>query len=194
MYASKYYDPVKAHEYYINYTKKGILKGRGKGGIKDDEAQRKRKSTASLTDEGKDIATIVKAQINEEYKAALKKIPTKNKAARAALKAEYQERYLQELDKIKADGKYNKPPKVKKAKTTGSRSSSSAAKKSAQEAKKKAAKKKKARKRQKAVKQLKREISDLGYMIANAQISSQDKRMAQGTISELIKKLKALRG
>ena len=27
----KYYDPVKAHEYYENYTKKGRLKGRGSG-------------------------------------------------------------------------------------------------------------------------------------------------------------------
>lgn len=33
---AKYYDPVKAHEYYENYTKKGLLKGRGNGTTKNE--------------------------------------------------------------------------------------------------------------------------------------------------------------
>ena len=53
-YASEYYDPVKAHEYYEKHKK---LKGRTK--------------KATLTDEGKEIASTVKANINEERDQAL---------------------------------------------------------------------------------------------------------------------------
>lgn len=50
-YASPYYDPVKAHEYYMEHRK---LVGR--------------KSTAGLNDEGKEIAAYIKKNINEERK------------------------------------------------------------------------------------------------------------------------------
>ena len=50
-YASPYYDPVKAHEYYEEHKK---LKGR--------------KSTAGLNDKGKEAARYVKEQINTEKK------------------------------------------------------------------------------------------------------------------------------
>ncbi len=53
-YASPYYDPVKAHEYYM---KNRELKGR--------------KSTAGLTDKGKEAASYVKDRINEERKAKI---------------------------------------------------------------------------------------------------------------------------
>lgn len=50
-YASPYYDPVKAHEYYMEHRQ---LKGRT--------------STAGLNDEGKKVASYVKNQITEERK------------------------------------------------------------------------------------------------------------------------------
>ena len=59
-YASPYYDPVKAHEYYEEHKK---LKGRT--------------SRASLNEEGKKVADYVKSQVNEE-----KDIKLKTEAAR----------------------------------------------------------------------------------------------------------------
>lgn len=54
-YASKYYDPVKAHEYYEEHKQ---LKGRNK---------------VTLTDEGRAIAKSVKENMNKEKKETLKK-------------------------------------------------------------------------------------------------------------------------
>ncbi len=149
-YASKYYDPVKAHEYYENYRKKGIKKGRGSS---------KRDSIASLSDEGKSIAKSVKDSINAEKKQAIATLKTEMqerikaikerikaikglasddiltggdsteslkaeienlraemKQKREQINADYKERYLQELDKLKADGSYKKPTKSRKRK------------------------------------------------------------------------------
>ena len=54
-YASKYYDPVKAHEYYEEHKQ---LKGRSK---------------VTLTDEGRAIAKSVKENMNKEKKETLQK-------------------------------------------------------------------------------------------------------------------------
>ncbi|MBO7451380.1 MAG: hypothetical protein J6U54_13530 [Clostridiales bacterium] len=54
-YASKYYDPVKAHQYYEEHKQ---LKG-----------NRRSTSTASLNEKGKKAALYVKKQIDEEHKA-----------------------------------------------------------------------------------------------------------------------------
>lgn len=135
-YASKYYDPVKRHEYYMKHRQ---LKGR-----------QSRSSTATLNEEGKIAAKEVKDGIMAERKEAYeavkqemnKKIdklrqrlkampPFKRKKMRkiiqaeikalrieakekkAKLKEEYQEKYLQELDKIKQDGSFAKSSKKK---------------------------------------------------------------------------------
>ena len=104
-YKSKYYDPVKAHEYYEKYRKKGLKKGRG--------------STAGLSEEGKAVAAEVKERLNEELKAALAKLPKRGATEkRKALREAYQEKYYAELEKIKADPDYSKPAK---AKTTSAR-------------------------------------------------------------------------
>ena len=135
-YASKYYDPVKRHEYYMKHRQ---LKGR-----------QSRSSTATLNEEGKIAAKEVKDGIMAERKEAYeavkqemnKKIdklrqrlkampPFKRKKMRkiiqaeikalrieakekkVKLKEEYQEKYLQELDKIKQDGSFAKSSKKK---------------------------------------------------------------------------------
>jgi hypothetical protein len=54
-YASPYYDPVKAHEYYEQHKK---LKGR--------------RSTAGLNEKGREAARYIKEQINAEKKARIK--------------------------------------------------------------------------------------------------------------------------
>lgn len=127
-YASKYYDPVKAHEYYMKHRQ---LKGR-----------QSRSSTASLNEAGKIAAKEVKDGIMAERKAAYEKlkedikkeieavrkamkgkkskgakeklkqkiaaIRERNKAEREKIKEAYQEKYLQELDKIKQDASFAK--------------------------------------------------------------------------------------
>ena len=191
-YASPYYDPVKAHEYYEAHKK---LKGR--------------KTTSNLNEEGRNIASYVKEQINKErdskidahrsqtdsqiesaqserdrkveqhknemnsaieaLRNQLKRMSPAHKRAhrdeiqadinalreenaemraelsaefkqtkvdlnaghkteKANLTAEYEEKYLQELDKLHADPKYKKVAKTKKKsskKSSGKTKSSS---------------------------------------------------------------------
>lgn len=137
-YASQYYDPAKAHEYYER-TKQ--LKGR--------------KSTSGLNEQGKIAAKYVKEKLTEERKkkqeelkqrmnAKIERIREKikaikgNKGNRKAIKEklrkmiadlraeyktqktkikeEYDEKYVQELDKIKQDSGMQKAKKAKKKK------------------------------------------------------------------------------
>ena len=122
-YASKYYDPVKAHEYYEQHKK---LKGR--------------KSTAGLNDKGKASAMQVKAKLDEQKKSAIasykdamnrkidairarykgmstndkkkyhdyifnqiKALREEHKAKKAEIKAQYDDEYVKELNKMKDD-------------------------------------------------------------------------------------------
>lgn len=138
-YSSKYYDPVKRHEYYMKHRK---LKGR-----------QQRQSTASLSEEGKIAAKEVKNGIMAERKEAydaikeemnkkiaelrqklkdmpkfkrdkmkaeiqaeIKALREEAKEKKAKLKEEYQEKYLQELDKIKQDTTLQKVKKSKRKK------------------------------------------------------------------------------
>lgn len=138
-YASKYYDPVKRHEYYMKHRQ---LKGK-----------QERQSTASLNEEGKIAAKEVKEGIMAERKEAyeavkeemnqkinslrkrlknmspekrkrmkskiqaeIKSLREEAKEKKAKLKEEYQEKYLQELDKIKQDGSFAKIKKGRKKK------------------------------------------------------------------------------
>lgn len=178
-YASKYYDPVKAHEYYMRNRE---LKGR--------------KSTAKLNDEGKNAARYVREQLSnerktkvavdkeetnahidslreekaskveahknsmqrkidrlrdtlkdmskeeksrskeriyslidslrddnkkerlrlqEEFKASSSSLRSDHKKERTRLKEEYDEKYIQELDKIRSDSKFQRVSKRKSA-------------------------------------------------------------------------------
>lgn len=138
-YASKYYDPVKRHEYYMKHRK-----------LKDKS---ERASTASLNEEGKIAAKEVKEGIMAERKEAyeaiknevnkkiealrnrlnklppfqrkkqraklqaeIKAIRAEAKERKAKLKEEYQEKYLQELDKMKQDSSFGKYSKKRKKK------------------------------------------------------------------------------
>lgn len=138
-YASKYYDPVKRHEYYMKHRK---LKGR-----------KKRMSTAGLNEDGKIAAAEVKAGINaeqkeyldkqkevmngqikalreqlkgmskeerkarkEEFKQRIKALRDLYKDHKAKVKEFFNEKYAQELDKIKADSSFVKVKKSKKKK------------------------------------------------------------------------------
>ena len=71
-YASPYYDPVKAHEYYEQHKQ---LKG-----------NRRSTSTASLNEKGKKAALYVKSKIDEEHKTELTKHQEDVKAQREEAK------------------------------------------------------------------------------------------------------------
>lgn len=136
-YASKYYDPAKAHEYYEAHKQ-----------------TKSRQSTATLNDEGKAAAKMVKEQLTAEKKSKiqetsdnvksrisdirkqlkekLKNMPKEQKAAlkaeiqekisgirdnlkatKAAYKEHYTNKYIAELDKIKSDSSMVKQTKKK---------------------------------------------------------------------------------
>lgn len=85
-YASPYYDPVKAHEYYEEHKK---LKGRH--------------STADLSDEGKIAASYIRKRLNEERDA---KIETHKNQTNASIKSETDNRNTNVKnvsDKLKSD-------------------------------------------------------------------------------------------
>ncbi len=101
-YKSKYYDPVKAHEYYLKHRQ---LKGR-----------KKKTSTADLSETGKIAAKEVKEQLQAELKAALKKVKKGNTAERKRLRELYNAKYEAELDEIRKDPSMLKAQKQKKEK------------------------------------------------------------------------------
>lgn len=101
-YKSKYYDPVKAHEYYMKHRQ---LKGR-----------KKKTSIADLSEAGKIAAKEVKEQLQAELKAALKKVKRGNTAERKRLRELYAAKYEAELEEIRKDSSMLKAPKQKKEK------------------------------------------------------------------------------
>lgn len=126
-YASKYYDPVKAHEYYEKHKK---LKGR-----------QSRTSTKGLSDEGKMAAKAVKEAVmterkekyqklkellsakikeikesmkgmsKEEIASAVNEARESFKRVKASIKEIYDEKYAQEMDQIKSDPSFAAPKK-----------------------------------------------------------------------------------
>lgn len=101
-YKSKYYNPEKAHEYYMKHRQ---LKGR-----------KKKTSTADLSEAGKIAAKEVKEQLQAELKAALKKVKRGNTAERKRLRELYNAKYEAELEEIRKDASMVKAPKQKKEK------------------------------------------------------------------------------
>ena len=103
-YKSKYYNPAKAHEYYMKHRQ---LKGR-----------KKATSTADLNEAGKIAAKEVKEQLQAELKAALKKVKKGNTAERKRLRELYAKKYEEELENIRKDSSMLKQKKEKAAKTS----------------------------------------------------------------------------
>lgn len=177
-YKSKYYDPVKAHEYYLKHR---TLKGRKKG------------STADLNDTGKVAAEEVKERLQAELKAALKKVKKGNTEARKKLRELYKQKYLDELEEIRKDNTMVKPPKEKKqkkAKAASSKGSKGSSKGSSgsksQKSEKQETKEKPKTEEEKIldiVKQLKEKLSVM---------SDEQKAQAKELIKSLIEKYKKM--
>lgn len=114
------YDAAKAHEYYINYRKKGLKKGRKKGKGKTSTMSLLGTSTSGLNDEGKIQAALIKEKLKKEMNEALKKATTDEEKEK--IRIEYSRKAVQQLAALKSDAKYAKPKAAKK--TTGSSKSS----------------------------------------------------------------------
>lgn len=115
------YDPVKAHEYYINYRKKGLKKGRKKGKGKVKTVSLLGTSTANLNDEGRIQAALIKEKLKKEMNEALKKATTDEEKEK--IRVEYSRKAAKQLAALRSDPKYAKPKTAKK--TTGNSKSSS---------------------------------------------------------------------
>lgn len=125
------YDKDKAHEYYIKYRKKGLLKGRGSGKTEKGKGKKGSKkktslvglSTSGLNDAGRMQAALVKEKITSEMNDALSK--AKTDAEKEQIRQEYQNKALTEIQKLKSDGQYAQAKKEKASKSAGGSSSKS---------------------------------------------------------------------
>lgn len=125
------YDPVKAHEYYVNYRKKGLKKGRKKG-TKTAKAKTVTllgQSVVGLNDAGKVEAAVIKDRIKKEMNAALASATTEEE--KAQIRAEYSRKAQQEISALKGNSQYAKVYKTRaksgSAKEGGSSGSSKGA-------------------------------------------------------------------
>lgn len=83
-YASKYYDPVKAHQYYMEHRQ---LKGR-------------RRTKASLNDKGKEAIDYIKAQLQKERDAKKAEIKSQKERSLEQLK-ERKKQTIEEVNRLK---------------------------------------------------------------------------------------------
>ena len=182
-YASKYYDPVKRHEYYMKHRQ---LKGR---------TRQNRGSTASLNEYGKAAAAEVKERIQAELKAALARLPRRGATEqRKALRAQYQEKYYAELDKIKADPEFGKAKKATggtrassgTSGTRATRGSSGSTRQNQSKSEKKVAEKPKKTKAQIATEAMNKIINLQSSM---ASLSEEQQAQVQSRINALIEKI-----
>lgn len=120
------YDKAKAHEYYLKYRKKGLLKGRKKGTAVKTSTKKKGKSkktakgkqenlvglsTAGLNDAGRMQAALTKDKLKKEMNEKLAK--ETDPAKRDAIRNEYQQKALAATNALKND------PTMAKAKASG---------------------------------------------------------------------------
>lgn len=131
------YDPVKAHEYYEKYVKKGLKKGRDKKSTEDTKKKSTKKkgstkkaakssligfSTSGLNEQGKIEATLLKEKITNEMNAALAKETTAE--GKEKIRREYSQKGIDAVNKLKSDSKYAAATKTS-TKSSGSTKSSS---------------------------------------------------------------------
>lgn len=120
------YDAAKAHEYYLKYKKKGLKKGRKKGAKKAKQQNLVGLSTGGLNDQGKMQWAMTKDKLKSEMNAALAKAKTPEEKDK--IRAEYQNKALAELTKMKGDTSLAQAKKAKAASTKSASSKGSSAK------------------------------------------------------------------
>lgn len=119
------YDPVKAHEYYEKYKKKGLKKGRKKGKKKATKGKQTNLvglSNSGLNDTGKMQWAMAKEKLKTEMNAALAKAKTPEEKDK--IRAEYQNKALEQLKQMKSNSSLAQAKKQKAAKSSSKGSSS----------------------------------------------------------------------
>ena len=119
------YDPVKAHEYYEKYKKKGLKKGRKKGKKKAAKGKQTNLvglSNSGLNDTGKMQWAMAKEKLKTEMNAALAKAKTPEEKDK--IRAEYQNKALEQLKQMKSNSSLTQAKKQKAAKSSSKGSSS----------------------------------------------------------------------
>lgn len=185
------YDPVKAHEYYVKYRKKGLKKGRKKGSGKT-----KTGSTAFLgvssqgfNDEGRMQAALIKENIKKEMKAALASAKTDEE--RQKIRLEYSKKAQQEINKLKSNAQYIKPKTAKASSSKSSKGSGSKAGTS-QQAKTSATKSTMSAEMKKAITDMQSKINDILSSNKIANLSDQERADLRAQLSGMLAKIKKM--
>lgn len=188
------YDKQKAHEYYMQYRKKGLKKGRKKGtgkkGAKAKKTSLLGQTTSGLNDSGRIQAALVKEKLTAEMDAALSKATTQEE--KDAIRVEYSQKAQQQIASLKNDPKYAQAKKLKTS--TGKKSSGgSSSSKSGESSEKRAAeKKKKAKKRKAQIAKIRAQVEGLQSRIS--ELSDSQKDSMRSSLDSLLSQLRALRG
>lgn len=117
------YDPVKAHEYYVNYRKKGLKKGRKKGTGKSRTTGLLGVSAAGLNSDGAVEAAVIKDRLKKEMNEKLKGAKTEEE--KIAIRKEYAKKANEEIAKLRSDPKFARAKATKTSSSKGSSGSKS---------------------------------------------------------------------
>lgn len=195
------YDKQKAHEYYMQYRKKGLKKGRTKGtGKKKTGAKVKKtnllgQTTSGLNDSGRIQAALVKEKMTAEMNAALAKATTQEE--KDAIRVEYSQKAQEQIASLKNDPKYAQAKKESAKgskgstgkKSSGGSSSSKSSGGNSSTDKKKAEKKKK---RKAKIQKIKETVQGLEKALSD--LPETQKANTREIIKSLLSRLSALRG
>lgn len=194
------YDPVKAHEYYEKYKKKGLKKGRKKGSGKKSTGKKKAKSVsllgvsaAGLNDEGRMQAALVREQYKSQMNAAL--AGAKTEEERQQVRLEYSRKAQQAINDLKGSAEYAKP-KASKSGSSGKSEEQKAAeteeKARAKEEKAKAKAAEAAKKKQ--IKTLNSQVTELKKILKMKDLTPESRAEFTQTLDKILKKLLKLKG
>jgi hypothetical protein len=117
------YDPVKAHEYYVNYRKKGLKKGRKKGTGKSRTTGLLGVSAAGLNSDGAVEAAVIKDRLKKEMNEKLKGAKTEEE--KIAIRKEYAKKANEEIAKLRSNPKFARAKATKASSSKGSSGSKS---------------------------------------------------------------------
>lgn len=118
------YDAAKAHEYYVNYRKKGLKKGRKKGkGTTAKTSTLLGSNAYGLNDDGRVQAALIKEKIKKEMNEALKSAGSDEEKEK--IRVEYSKKAMQQIAALRNDPKYAKPKTAKASSSKSSKSSKS---------------------------------------------------------------------
>ena len=202
------YDPVKAHEYYEQYRKKGLKKGRKKGKSKTTTGKKKGSkkaktlsllgvSAAGLNDEGRMQAALVREQYKSQMNAAL--AGAKTEEERQQVRLEYSRKAQQAINDLKGSAEYAKPKTGKGGKTEEQKAAEAEEKARAKEEKAREKEEKAAAKaaetaKKKQIKTLNSQVTELKKILKMKDLTPESREDFTKSLDKILKKLLKLKG